>query len=79
MQKARKKTKNKNQHEHILAHTALLSTTTFEIRVYYITVLLFSPRENRNTKKIEKKRKKKNIPKVLLGTYCPSINNDIRK
>ena len=79
MQKTRKKTKNKKQHEHILAHTALLSTTTFEIRVYYITVLLFSPRENRNTKKIEKKHKKKNITKVLLGTYCPSINNDIRK
>ena len=71
MQKTRKKTKNKKQHEHILAHTALLSTTTFEIRVYYITVLLFSPRENRNTKKIERKQNKKEYNKSTSGHLLP--------
>ena len=34
-----------------MAHTALLSATTFGIRVYYITVLLFSPGEKRRRKK----------------------------
>ena len=70
MQKTRKKTKNKKQHEHILAHTALLSTTTFGIRVYYITVLLFSPREKRNIKNIEKKQKKEYI-KSTSGHLLP--------
>ena len=36
-----------------MALTALLSTTTFGIRVYYITVLLFSPREIRRKKRIQ--------------------------
>ena len=67
--KSRKQKKEK-QNEYILALTALLSTTTFGIRVYYITVLLFSPREKRNIKNIEKKQKKEYI-KSTSGHLLP--------